>query len=225
MTPKRRPGPPPTERARVTREPHRGAYDRATIDRILDEALVCHLGFVDNDQPFVIPTLHARVGDEVFVHGSSASRALEAVEGHPACLTVTLLDGIVLARSVFEHSVNYRSVMLMGCLRRIQQPEDKLAALRAFSEKLVPGRWGDARTPSPQELRATAILALPIAEASAKLRAGPPDDGGGPDARRDVWAGVIPLRTVAGSPERDPRSGASVPLPAYLHAYVASRGT
>ena len=163
-----------SERTRVRREPQRGRYDRETIDAILDEALVCHLGFVHDGHPYVIPTLFARIGDEVFVHGSAASRMLRTLAGGvDACLTVTLVDGLVLARSVFNHSVNYRSVVVLG---RAEPVEDKEPALRAFMERLLPGRWDEARRPTAKELKATSILRLPLDEASAKLREGPPND-------------------------------------------------
>ena len=193
-----------TDRTRVRREPQRGRYDRQTIDAILDEALVCHLGFVHEGQPYVIPTLFARVGDEVFVHGSSASRMLRTLAGGvDACLTVTLLDGLVLARSAFNHSVNYRSVVVLG---RAEPLEDKEPALRAFTDKLLPGRWADVRPPTATELKATSILRLPLDEASAKLRAGPPKDDE-EDYGWPVWAGVIPLEMAWGEPVADPRLG------------------
>jgi nitroimidazol reductase NimA-like FMN-containing flavoprotein (pyridoxamine 5'-phosphate oxidase superfamily) len=204
----------PTERTRLRRLPENAAYDRATIDAILDEALLCHFGFVHEGQPFVLPTLQARVGDEVFVHGSAASRMLRTVgAGVPACLTVTLFDGLVLARSVFEHSVNYRSVMLLGTARPVEGDGRLLAALHAFSERLVPGRWDEVRKPSPQELRATTLLAMPIDEVSAKVRTGPPDDGESPDAALDVWAGVVPAELRFLDPVPDPtlRPGIRVP--------------
>jgi nitroimidazol reductase NimA-like FMN-containing flavoprotein (pyridoxamine 5'-phosphate oxidase superfamily) len=153
----------------VRREAHRGRYDRTTIDAVLDAALVCHLAFVDGGQPFAVPTLHARVGDVVYVHGSSAGRALRALAaGAPACLTATVIDGLVLARSVFEHSVDYRSAVLLGRLHAVEEPAEKLAALEAFTEKLLPGRWAEARSPSRKELTATSILAMPIEEASGE---------------------------------------------------------
>ena len=207
-------------RTRLRREPARGVYDRAAIDEILDGALVCHLGFVDDGQPIVIPTLHARAGDELLVHGSSASRALRlAGAGAPVCVTVTLIDGLVLARSVFEHSVNYRSVVVLGEARLVEGPEEKLAALRALTEQLVPGRWADVRAPSRRELKATAVLSLPIEEASAKVRSGPPGDGDGPDREWPAWCGVIPLRTVAQAPVPDPGRAVDVPAPDYVRDY------
>ncbi|MDH4345470.1 MAG: pyridoxamine 5'-phosphate oxidase family protein [Thermoleophilia bacterium] len=210
----------PSTRTRVRREPERGRYDRETVDAILDAALVCHLGFVQDGQPFVIPTLHARVGDEVLIHGSSASRALRvAGAATPVCLTVTLLDGIVLARSVFEHSVNYRSVMVLGEATPVTGEAEKLAALEALTERLLPGRWADARRPTRTELKATAVLRLPLDEASAKVRTGPPADGDTPDAELDVWAGVIPLVTRALAPQPDPMLRPGVPVPAYAERY------
>lgn len=210
----------PSARTRVKREPHRGRYDRETIDAILDAALVCHLGFVQDGQPFVIPTLHARVDDELLVHGSSASRALrEAGSGIPVCVTVTLLDGLVLARSVFEHSVNYRSVVVLGTATPVTGDAEKLAALEALTERLLPGRWADARIPDRKELKATAVLRLPLDEASAKVRTGPPMDGDTPDAELDVWAGVIPLVTRALPPEPDPALRPGIPVPPYARHF------
>jgi nitroimidazol reductase NimA-like FMN-containing flavoprotein (pyridoxamine 5'-phosphate oxidase superfamily) len=210
----------PSARTRVKREPHRGRYDRETIDAILDAALVCHLGFVHEGQPIVIPTLHARVGDHVYVHGSSAARSLRTVGGGvPVCLTVTLLDGIVLARSVFEHSINYRSAVVLGEATLVDDPDEKLGALEAFTEQLLPGRWADARPPTRTELRATAILRLPLDEASAKIRTGPPEDGDTPDAELDVWAGVIPLVTRALAPEPDPALRPGIPVPPYARHF------
>jgi nitroimidazol reductase NimA-like FMN-containing flavoprotein (pyridoxamine 5'-phosphate oxidase superfamily) len=204
----------------VKRESERARYDRETIDAILDAGLVCHLGFVHEEQPFVIPTLHARVGDHVYVHGSSASRALRASSGGiPVCLTVTLLDGIVLARSVFEHSINYRSVVVLGTAVAVTDDAEKLVALEAFTEQLLPGRWADSRPPSVKELKATAVLRLPLDEASAKVRTGPPEDGHSSDAELDVWAGVIPLGVVAHAPVADPALREGIRLPEYARRY------
>jgi nitroimidazol reductase NimA-like FMN-containing flavoprotein (pyridoxamine 5'-phosphate oxidase superfamily) len=215
---------PPSGRTRVRREPHRGRYDRETIDAVLDAALVCHLAFVDEGQPFAVPTLHARVGDVVYVHGSSGSRALRALAGGaPACLTVTLIDGLVLARSVFEHSVDYRSVLLLGRLRAVEGDEEKLTALEAFTEKLVPGRWAEARSPNGKELAATSVLAMPIEEASAKVRSGPPGDGDSPDAELPVWAGNLPLVTGWGTPVPDPLLCPGLPVPASVRALLDGR--
>lgn len=204
----------PSQRTRVRRVHENARYDRGTIDAILDAALVCHLGFEREGQPYVIPTLHARIGDLLYVHGSSASRTVRALrEGIQACVTVTLLDGIVLARSVFEHSINYRSVVVLGTATQVTDPDEKNAALKAFTEKLLPGRWADARQPTRKELKATGVLSLPIDEASAKVRTGGPDDGGTPDAELDVWAGHIPLvvRALAPVPAPDLRTGIEVP--------------
>jgi uncharacterized protein len=193
----------PTPRTKLRRLPKRGSHDRPVIDAILDEALVSHMGFVHDGHPFVIPTLHARRGDEVLLHGSSASRALRALaEGAPLCLTVTLIDGLVLARSAFHHSVNYRSVVLLGSARLLEDADEKRAALEAFTEKLLPGRWPEIRWPNRKELKATKVLALPIDEASAKVRVGGPVDDA-EDYGMDVWAGVVPLSVVRGEPVAD----------------------
>jgi nitroimidazol reductase NimA-like FMN-containing flavoprotein (pyridoxamine 5'-phosphate oxidase superfamily) len=202
----------PSERAKVRRAPARAAYDRATIDAILDEALVAHLGFAVDGQPYVIPTLHARVGDEVYVHGSAASRMVTMLgAGIPACLTVTLLDGLVLARSAFHHSMNYRSVVVLGNARFVESVDERAAALEAFTERLIPGRWAEVRPPSRQELKGTRVLALPLDEASAKLRTGAPVDDE-QDYTLDAWAGVVPLRLQPGPIEPDPllREGTTV---------------
>ena len=163
----------PTERTRVVREPQRGIFDRETIYKILDEGFVCHVGFTMENQPYVIPTMFARVDDAIYFHGSAASRMLRGVgSGLPVCVTVTLVDGLVLARSVFNHSMNYRSVVALGNATLVDTPEEKLAALRAFTEKILPGRWAEARQPSEKELKATSILRLPLQEVSAKMRTG-----------------------------------------------------
>jgi uncharacterized protein len=210
-----------TPRTKLRRVPQRGAHDRETIDAILDEALVCHLGFVLDGRPAVVPTLHARVGDEVFVHGSAASRAIRALSGGlEACLTVTLIDGLVLARSAFHHSMNYRSVVLYGTARPVSAPEDKERALEAFTEKLVPGRWADVRWPTRKELKGTAALALPIAEGSAKVRTGPPIDDD-EDYALDAWAGVVPMRLQTLEPEPDPQLRVGIAEPAYVRSLVS----
>jgi nitroimidazol reductase NimA-like FMN-containing flavoprotein (pyridoxamine 5'-phosphate oxidase superfamily) len=210
---------PPTERTRVVRESHRGAYDRETIYKILDEGFVCHVGFAVDGQPFVIPTLFARIGDAIYFHGSAASRMLRNVsEEIPVCVTVTLTDGFVLARSVFNHSMNYRSVVALGKAVLVSAPEEKLEALHAFTEKIIPGRWKDARQPNEKELKATSILRLPLTEVSAKIRSGPVEDDA-PDYTLPVWAGVIPLRLTPGAPIRDERCDASIPTPAYAAQY------
>ena len=216
----RRAHPAPSSRTRVRRLPERGVYDRDALDAVLDAALVAHLGFVHDDQPFVIPTLHARIGDVVYVHGSAASRTLRALAtGIPACLTVTLVDGIVFARSVFEHSMNYRSVVVLGSLTAVEAPDEKLAALEAFTEKLLPGRWAEARTPTRKELKATSVLRLPLDEASAKIRDGGPEDGDSPDAELDVWAGHLPLAVTALEPVPDPSLRPGIPVPPGLRPY------
>jgi nitroimidazol reductase NimA-like FMN-containing flavoprotein (pyridoxamine 5'-phosphate oxidase superfamily) len=192
----------PTQHTTVKRHPERGAYDRATIDPILDEALICHLGFVVEGRPFVIPTIHARDGDTLYVHGSPGSRMLRAAkEGVDICVTVTLLDGLVLARSVFNHSVNYRSAIVFGTATLVEG-EEKLTALRALTEQLAPGRWDEARQPTATELKATWILSLPLDEASAKVRTGPEEDE--PEDRDlPVWAGVVPVHLAAEPSEYD----------------------
>jgi len=192
----------PSDRTRVRREPQRGRYDRETIDAILDEALFCHLGFVADEQPYVIPTLHTRVGDLLYVHGSSASRMLRhAAEGAPMCATVTLLDGLVLAKSVFNHSIDYRSVVVLGSARLVEGDE-KVEALRALTDHVAPGRWEEARQPTLLELKATSVLAFTLDEASAKIRTGPPEDDP-EDVDLPVWSGVVPIHLAAGPSEYD----------------------
>ncbi len=213
--------PPASERVRLRRKRERASYDRAVIDAILDEALIAHLAIVDEDgQPFVIPTLHARSGDVVYCHGSTASRTLRALaDGAPACLTVTLIDGLVLARSAMHHSANYRSAMLIGQATLLEDPDEKRAALRAVVEHIVPHRWDDVRAPSANELRATAVLALPIEECSAKVRSGGPLDDE-EDYALPAWAGVIPLSSRARAPEPDPRLRAGIEPPSYVTDYA-----
>lgn len=209
----------PTDRTRVRRLPRRGAYDRATIDAILDEGLVCHVGFVVDGQPFVIPTLHARDGDRLLVHGSAASRMLEMLkDGVDVCVTVTLTDGLVVARSAFESSMNYRSVVVLGKARAVEEPAAKMAALRALVEHLIPGRWDDCRLPDESELKATLVLEVPIDEASAKIRTGGPMDKD-PDYALDHWAGVIPLTLAVGAPVADEKLRDGIEAPAYLRQY------
>jgi nitroimidazol reductase NimA-like FMN-containing flavoprotein (pyridoxamine 5'-phosphate oxidase superfamily) len=210
---------PPTERTRTVREAHRGVYDRESIYKILDEGFVCHVGFAEDGQPFVIPTLFARIGDAIYFHGSAASRMLRNVsEGDSVCITVTLTDGFVLARSVFNHSMNYRSVVALGKAMLVDATEEKLKALRAFTEKILPGRWNDARQPNDKELKATSILRLPLTEVSAKIRVGPPEDDA-PDYELPIWAGVIPLQLTPGAPIRDEKCDPSIPTPAYVAHY------
>lgn len=204
-----------SDRTRVVREANRAVYDREAIYKILDEGFVCHVGFVADGQPFVIPTMFARVDDAIYFHGSAASRMLRgAAAGLPVCVTVTLTDGLVLARSVFNHSMNYRSVVTLGTATPISEPAEKLAALQAFTEKLIPGRWEDARQPNEQELKATSILKLPLNEVSAKVRTGGVEDDAA-DYALSVWAGIIPLRLAAESAIRDERCDTSIPTPRY----------
>jgi hypothetical protein len=210
---------PISERTRIVREPHRAIYDRDTIYKILDEGFVCHVGFTVDSQTFVIPTMYARVGDAIYFHGSAASRMLRRLsENLDVCLTVTLIDGLVLARSIFNHSMNYRSVVALGKASPVDAPEEKIGALRAFAEKILRNRWNDARQPNEQELKATTILRLPLTEVSAKVRTGPVEDDA-PDYALPVWAGVIPLRLVADPPIRDARCDSSIPTPAYAERF------
>jgi uncharacterized protein len=215
----------PSERTRVRRAPARARYERATIDAILDEALVAHLGFAVDGQPYVIPTLQARVGDTVYVHGSAASRAIRTLgAGAPACLTVTLVDGLVLARSAFHHSMNYRSVVVLGEARPVFDPDEMLVALEAFTERVAAGRWGEVRAPSAKELKGTRALAMTLDEASAKVRSGPPVDDE-EDYALDVWAGVIPLTLTAGAPVDDPRLTPGIAAPSPARVRRAPRAT
>jgi uncharacterized protein len=194
-----------SDRTRVRRLPKRAAYDKQRIYSILDEGFVCHLGFVADRQPYVIPTGYARVGDVIYIHGSAASRMLKtAALETDVCLTVTLVDGLVLARSAFHHSMNYRSVVVIGKATVVSDPAEKVAALRAFTNHVVPGRWEQVRHPTEQELKATSVLALPLVEASAKIRTGPPIDDE-EDYTFPVWAGVVPLRTRTEQPVPDER--------------------
>lgn len=210
---------PPTPRTQVKRLPQRANYDRTQVHAILDEGLVCHLGFVVNGQPFVIPTAYGQIDDQIYIHGSPASRMLTSLEqGIEVCLTVTLLDGLVLARSAFHHSMNYRSVVVFGTATRVDDAGEKLAALEAFTDHVVPGRWAEVRPPNPQELVGTLVLALPIAEASVKVRTGPPIDAAA-DYALPVWAGEIPLNMTAGEPIVDPQGGAGAELPDYVANY------
>jgi nitroimidazol reductase NimA-like FMN-containing flavoprotein (pyridoxamine 5'-phosphate oxidase superfamily) len=209
----------PTARTRVVREPHRGVYDRATAYQILDEGFICHVGFVVDGQPYVIPTGYGRTGDNLYIHGSAASRMLRNLdEGVPVCVTVTLLDGLVLARSIFNHSMNYRSVMVLGTAVAVQDPQEKLEALRRLSEHILPGRWAESRQPNEKELKATLVMRLPITEFSSKVRQGPPIDDE-EDYVFPTWAGVIPLKMEAGEPINDPRLGPAQAVPEYVRNY------
>lgn len=208
-----------TDRTRVRRSPQRASYERDLLHAILDEAVVSHLGIVQDGQPFVIPTLHARVGERLYVHGSSASRTMRhARDGQDVCLTVTLLDGLVLARSAFSLSVNYRSAVVLGRATAVENPEEKLRALAAFTDQVVPGRWKDVRPPADNELRATMVLALGLEEASVKTRGGPVTESL-EDAALPHWAGVIPARTVFGPPEPSADVAAGTVTPGYVRDY------
>jgi len=213
----------PTARTRVVREPQRAVYDRDTVYQILDEGFICHVGFAVEGQPYVIPTSYARKNDLLYVHGSAASRMLRhAGSGVPVCVTVTLLDGLVLARSIFNHSMNYRSVVVLGTAISIEDREEKLAALHALSEHILPGRWKDARRPNEQELKATAVLQLPIEEFSAKVRQGPVIDDD-EDYNFPTWAGVIPLSMVSHPPLDDSRLLEGITAPEYAKKYSRKR--
>jgi len=210
---------PASDRVRLRRKRERGSYERETIDAILDEGLVAHLGIVEDGQPLVVPTLHARVGDVVYCHGSVASRTIRAMaSGARVCLTVSLIDGLVLARSAMHHSANYRSAVLVGRARPVEDRRELLAGFEAVVERIVPGRWRDVRPPTEKELRATALVALPIDEASAKVRTGPPLDDE-EDYALPAWAGVIPLSLRAGEPQPDPRLAGGVPVPDYVSGW------
>ena len=209
----------PTERTQVKRLPKRAHYDQATVFQILDSGFVCHVGFCVDGQPFVIPTNYGRSGRTLYLHGSSASRMLKTLSaGVPVCVTVTHLDGLVLARSAFHHSVNYRSVVVLGTARLVDEPGEKMEALRIFTEHVVKGRWEEIRWPNEQETKATTVLALELQEVSAKVRTGGPLDDE-PDYSLPVWAGVLPLETVPKTPEPDANRKADVPLPDYLKNY------
>jgi nitroimidazol reductase NimA-like FMN-containing flavoprotein (pyridoxamine 5'-phosphate oxidase superfamily) len=210
---------PSTARTRVVREAERGVYDRNAAYKILDEGFICHVGFMADAQPFVIPTGYGRVGDNLYIHGSAASRMLRRVDqGTPVCVTVTLLDGLVLARSIFNHSMNYRSVVVLGKAVAVTDPAEKLEALRLLSEHILPGRWVESRLPNERELKATTVLRLPIEEFSAKVRQGDPIDDE-EDYGFPTWAGVIPLEMTAGKPVNDPRLEAGRAVPAYAAQY------
>jgi len=213
---------PQTERTKLKRLPKRGHFDRETVYAILDEGFICHVGFNVNDQPYVIPTGYARAGDKLYIHGSQASRMLRSLAGGiDACVTVTIIDGLVLARSAFHHSMNYRSVLVFGRATVVDEPREKYEALVALSEHIVRGRWADAREPNEEELIQTTVLELPIEEASAKIRTGPPLDDE-EDYALPIWAGVVPLKLVAGEPIKDPRLSTEIPVPDYAARYKRS---
>jgi uncharacterized protein len=212
----------PTQRTRVVREAERAVYDREAIYRILDEGFLCHVGFTVDGQPFVIPTSYGRKDASLYIHGSAASRMLRQMkDGVAVCVTVTLLDGLVLARSVFNHSMNYRSVVILGKATIVEDPQEKLAALRVLSEHIIPGRWDDARQPNERELKATSVLRVPIEEFSAKVRTGPPIDDA-EDYSFPTWAGVVPLSITSSPPIDDPKLGPERSVPDYVRNY--SRG-
>ena len=209
----------PTARTRVVREPERGVYDRETVYGLLDEAFICHVGFCVDGQPFVIPTSYGRKDANLYIHGSAASRMLRQMrEGVAVCVTVTLLDGLVLARSVFNHSMNYRSVVILGKATLVDDPAEKLTALRLLSEHILPGRWDDARQPNEHELKATSVLRVPIEEFSAKVRTGPPIDDA-EDYTFPTWAGVLPLEMKGGEPISDPTLDSTREVPPYVRNY------
>jgi nitroimidazol reductase NimA-like FMN-containing flavoprotein (pyridoxamine 5'-phosphate oxidase superfamily) len=209
----------PTKRTQVQRLPDRGKYDSATIYSILDEAFLCHVGFVVDGQPFVIPTGFARIGDTLYIHGSAASRMLRTLaRGIHVCVTVTLVDGLVLARAAFHHSMNYRSVVVLGRAAQVEDREEKLRVLRAFTEHIVAGRWDGLRPVTESELKATSVLALPLAEVSAKIRTGPPKDDA-EDYALPIWAGVVPLRLVASAPVTDPKLPEGIAAPEHARNY------
>jgi nitroimidazol reductase NimA-like FMN-containing flavoprotein (pyridoxamine 5'-phosphate oxidase superfamily) len=210
----------PTQRSQIKRLPQRGNYEREIIHQILDEGLICHLGFTVDNQPFVIPTAYGRVENQLYIHGSPASRMLRTLlTGIEVCLTVTLLDGLVMARSAFHHSMNYRSVVIFGTASVVQNAEQKLEALRAFTEHVVPERWSEVRQPSRQELQGTLVLSLPLAEASAKMRTGAPLDDEA-DYDLPVWAGVVPLQLVAGEAISDSRLQPAITPPICIQNYT-----
>jgi nitroimidazol reductase NimA-like FMN-containing flavoprotein (pyridoxamine 5'-phosphate oxidase superfamily) len=213
----------PSQRTRVVREPHRGVYDREVAYKILDEGFICHVGFQVEGQPYVIPTGYGRSGDHLYIHGSAASRMLRQLDkGVPVCVTVTLLDGLVLARSVFNHSMNYRSVVVLGSATAVENREEKIEALRVLTEHILPGRWNHSRQPNEKELKATSVLKLPIDEFSAKMRVGPPIDDE-EDYSFPTWAGVVPLTMMAQPGVPDERCNQELPVPEYAKAYSRKR--
>jgi nitroimidazol reductase NimA-like FMN-containing flavoprotein (pyridoxamine 5'-phosphate oxidase superfamily) len=210
---------PRTTRTNLKRLPKRGHFDRETVNAILDEGFICHVGFVVDNQPFVIPTGYARVDDKLYIHGSQASRMLRTLaQGIDVCITVTLLDGLVLARSAFHHSMNYRSVLVFGKAQLVSDRDEKNKALFALSEQIIKERWNDVREPTEEELVQTTVLVLPLEEASAKIRTGPPIDDD-EDYDLPIWAGVLPLKLVAGAPEPDPLLRTALDPPNYVVNY------
>jgi uncharacterized protein len=211
---------PVTERTRHRRLREQGSTHRTDLQDILAAGVICHLGVVVDGDPMVVPTVYGLAGDTLYLHGSVASRSLVSASQATICVTVTHLEGLVLARSVFEHAVNYRSAMIYGTPRLVTDPEEKLAGLRSLTEHIVPGQWDYARQPTKKELAKTSLLALSLAEASVKIRTGPPDDGDSPDAALPVWAGVLPLAAAWQAPDPDPMLPAEIPLPPHIAALV-----
>lgn len=212
---------PRTEKSTVKRLPKRGFYDEETIYKILDEGIICHISFVLNNQPYIIPTAYVRIGDNIYIHGAKANKMMNALnERTNACIAVTLLDGYVLARSAFHHSMNYRSVVLFGKGKIVAEREEKLMALREFSEHLIPGRWDDVRKPNDKELSATIVLKFSIEEASAKIRTGKPIDDK-EDYELNIWAGIVPFKFKTGEPVRDEQLKESISLPDYLLDFIS----
>lgn len=213
----------PTERTKGRRLAERVGYDREQVEAILDEAPIAHVAFVENGQPFVLPMIHGRIGETLYLHGSAGGRHLRALgSGTPLCVTATILDGLVLARSAFHHSMNYRCVVVLGKAAAVEDAAEKLRALEAISEHVLAGRWADSRKPTASELKQTLVVSLALAECSAKVRAGPPKDDE-PDYALPVWAGVVPLRLVSEPPIPDPRLAAGIPEPPYLRTPSKSR--
>jgi nitroimidazol reductase NimA-like FMN-containing flavoprotein (pyridoxamine 5'-phosphate oxidase superfamily) len=213
----------PTARTTLKRLPKRGVFERQRIYEILDEGFVCHLGFSVDGRPFVVPTGYGRSGEMLFIHGSAASRTLRTLAASvEVCVTVTIVDGLVLARSAFHHSMNYRSVMIFGTASVVQDDCEKMRALRAFSDHIIPNRWNDVREPNDSELKKTLVLRLPLVEASAKIRNGPPLDDGS-DYELPIWAGEIPLRVMAQTPVPDSRLSPDVAVPSYIERYLRER--
>jgi len=216
--------PPPSKRTRVLRVPARGHYDAATVHAILDAAPICHVGYVTDDgQPIVIPTIHGRIDDTLYLHGAAGNAMLRGIDDQPVSVTATIVDGLVLARSVFHHSMNYRSVVVLGRGLTVEEPDERMAALEAITERISPGRWDHCRLPNEKELRATRVTRIPLAEASAKIRTGPPSDDAD-DLDLDVWAGVVPWTTSAGAPEPAPDLRPDVPLPDHVAAMTPPHG-
>lgn len=205
-----------SNRSKINRIPARGFYNKETVYKIIDDAFYCHVSFVQSNQPFIIPTIYGRIDDKLFLHGAKASRMLKHISsGAELCVAITNLDGLVLARSVFHHSMNYRSVVLFGKGKELKNDDEKLQALEAITNHLLPGRWEDARKPNKKELDATAVVSLTIDEASAKIRTGPPKDEE-EDYNLPVWAGILPLLKGFGKPEKDPLLNSSIDIPGYI---------